>query len=100
MIEGFYVRIRKRNRIPHPFVRLSVGWKLVSLRLSKPTPNSISGTVQLPKSAPGGVAGAVLVGGAELVGKTVMVPVTMTVISVWKRQLIHKKWIKIGRAHV
>ena len=29
---------------------LSTGWKLVSLRLSKPTPNSISGTEQEPKS--------------------------------------------------
>jgi hypothetical protein len=27
---------------------LSTGWKLVSLRLSKPTPNSIWGMVNLP----------------------------------------------------
>ena len=82
------MKINERNRILHSFVRLSVGWKLVSLRLSKPTPNSISGTVQLPKSAPGGVAGAVLVGGVELGGSTVMVLVRVTVIGVWEKQLI------------
>ena len=28
---------------------MSTGWKLVSFLLSKPTPNSICGTLQLPK---------------------------------------------------
>ena len=37
---------------PWSYEVLSAGWKEVSLRLSKPWPNSISGVEQLPKSAP------------------------------------------------
>jgi len=97
MIEGCYGRnIREKYRSPQVFVLLSVGWKLVSLRLSKPVPNSIRGTVQLPKSAPAIVVGGVVVGGAvvvgeatgALVGATVMVLVTVTVIAVWEKQVI------------
>ena len=83
---------------------MSVGWKLVSLRLSKPTPNSISGTVHDPKSAEptvvsvvAGAAAALVVAAAVVVasptetvtasvGVAVTVPVTVTVTAVYDVQ--------------
>lgn len=63
---------------------MSVGWKLVSLRLSNPTPNSISGTEQLPKLTLAG-AGVLAEGAAGPLGVAVTlasITVTVTVIAV------------------
>jgi hypothetical protein len=57
---------------------LSVGWKLVSLRLSKPTPNSISGTEQLPKLTLAGT-GVLAEGAAVPLGAAVTITVLVTV---------------------
>lgn len=65
------------------YVLLSTGSKLVSLRLSKPTPNSIWGTEQLPKSPMLDAAAVLVASGAETdtVTASVLVAVGASVAS-------------------